>query len=85
MAHASRKHIGEGSHGKGDGSGAMTHMDLDKVGPNDILSNRDKAQHPDSRGLDGKAIKSQQYQDHAANRIVPLDELNKSVGEQENE
>ena len=41
MAHASRKHIGEGSQGKGDGSGAMTHMDLDKIGPNDILSNLD--------------------------------------------
>jgi hypothetical protein len=77
MAHASRKHIGEGSQGKGDGSGAMTHMDLDKIGPNDILSNRDKSQHSDGRGLDGKAIKSQQYQDHAANRIVPVEKLKK--------
>jgi hypothetical protein len=80
MAHASKKHIGEGSQGKGDGSGAMTHMDLDKVGPNDILSNRDKALHSDSRGLDGKAVKSEQYQDHAANRIVPVDKLDNAFG-----
>lgn len=80
MAHASRKHIGEGSQGKGDGSGAMTHMDLDKVGPNDILSNRDKSLHSDARGLDGKAIKSEQYQDHAANRIVPVSKLESPFG-----
>ena len=75
MANASKTRIGEGSQGKGDGSGAMTHMDLDKIGENDVLSNRDKAQHSRERGLDGKAIKSEQYQDHAANRVVPVDEL----------
>jgi len=80
MAHASRKHIGEGSQGKGDGTGAMTHMDLDKIGQNDILSNRDKAQHSEGRGLDGNTIKSQQYQDHAANRIVPIEKLKKDFG-----
>lgn len=85
MAHASKKHIGEGSQGKGDGSGAMTHMDLDKIGPNEILSNRDKSQHPNGRGLDGKAIKSQQYQDHVANRIVPIDKLNAEFGPQSDE
>lgn len=85
MAHASRKHIGEGSQGKGDGSGAMTHMNLEKIGPNDILSNRDKSQHSDGRGLDGKAIKSQQYQDHVANRIVPVEKLKSQFGEQPDE
>jgi len=80
MAHASRKHIGEGSQGKGDGTGAMTHMDLDKIGQNDILSNRDKAQHSEGRGLDGNTIKSQQYQDHAANRMVPIEKLKKDFG-----
>lgn len=75
MANASKKHIGAGSQGKGDGSGAMTHLDLDMVGPNEILSNRDKAQHSDGRGLDGKAVLSDQYQDHAANRLVPIDKL----------
>ena len=78
MAHASRKHIGEGSQGKGDGTGAMTHMDLDKIGQNDILSNRDKAQHSEGRGLDGNTIKSQQ--DHAANRMVPIEKLKKDFG-----
>ena len=80
MAHASRKHIGEGSQGKGDGTGAMTNMDLDKIGQNDILSNRDKAQHSEGRGLDGNTIKSQQYQDHAANRMVPIEKLKKDFG-----
>ena len=73
MANASKNHMGEGSQGKGDGSGAMTHVDLSKIGENDVLSNRDKAQHTRERGLDGKAIKSEQYQDHAANRVVEVE------------
>ena len=85
MAHASRKHIGEGSQGKGDGSGAMTHMDLNKIGPNDILSNRDKSRHSEGRGLDGKAGKSQQYQDHAANRIVPVEKLKGQFDQESND
>lgn len=87
MANASKTHIGEGSKGKGDGSGAMTHMDLTKIGENDVLSNRDKAQHTRERGLDGKAIKSEQYQDHAANRVVPvadLDEARRKAGHLKN-
>lgn len=80
MANASKKHFGEGSQGKGDGSGAMTHMDLDKIGPNDVLSNRDKSQHTDGRGLDSKAVKTEQYQDHAANRIIPVEKLKKDFG-----
>jgi hypothetical protein len=75
MANASKNHFGDGAKGKGSGTGAMTHMDLSKIGENDILSNRDKAQHSRGRGLDGAAVKSEQYQDHAANRIVPVDEL----------
>jgi hypothetical protein len=78
MANASKNHIGEGSQGKKSGAGAMTHMDLDKIGANDVLSNRDKAQHSRERGLDGKAIKSEQYQDHAANRVVPVEKLDAS-------
>jgi len=78
MANASKNHIGEGSQGKKSGTGAMTHMDLDKIGENDILSNRDKAQHSRERGLDGNAVKSDQYQDHAANRVVPVDDLDAS-------
>lgn len=75
MAHASKKHFGEGSSGKGDGSGAMTHMNMKLIGENDILSNRDKSRHSEGRGLDSKAIASDQYQDHAANRQVPVDEI----------
>jgi hypothetical protein len=78
MANASKTHMGEGSQGKKSGSGAMTHMDPSKIGENDVLSNRDKAQHSRERGLDGKAVKSEQYQDHAANRVVPISEIDRS-------
>jgi hypothetical protein len=77
MAHASKTHFGEGSQGKKDGTGAMTHMDLSKIGENDVLSNRDKKVHTSGRGLDGKAVKSDQYQDHAANRIPPIADLDR--------
>jgi hypothetical protein len=75
MANASKKHIGEGSHGKGDGSGAMTHLEPGLVGENDILSNRDKKAHGKARGLDGNAVKSEQYQDHTANRLIPPEDI----------
>jgi len=71
MAHASKKHFGEGSQGKKDGSGAMTRLDHSMVGENDVLSNRDKTRHGTARGMDGNALKSDQYQDHAANRRAP--------------
>lgn len=59
---------GKGMQGKGSGSGAMTTMPDDMVGENMILSNRDKAQHSDARGLDSKQIQTEQHQDHSANR-----------------
>lgn len=62
------KHMGKGSHGKGDGSGAMTELPDDILPENMVLSNRDKAQHSNERGLDSKFIQTEQYQDHAANR-----------------
>lgn len=68
MAHGDRKHFGKGSQGKGTGSGAMTELDKDAVGENDVLSNRDKKQHSKERGQDGNAIKTEQGQDHSANR-----------------
>lgn len=82
MAHASKTHMGEGSRGKKDGSGAMTHMDLSKIGENDVLSNRDKKVHTKARGLDGNAIKSDQYQDHSANRIVRIADLDRQTKEE---
>lgn len=68
MANADRKHIGPGSQGKGDGSGAMTTLDDDKLPENMVLSNRDKAQHAGNRGADTRYIQTEQYHDHAANR-----------------
>ena len=41
------------------------------LGENEVLSNRDKAQHDQARGLDSKAVQTDQYQDHAANRQAP--------------
>ena len=68
MAHGDKKHFGKASQGKGSGSVAMTELDKDAVGENDVLSNRDKKQHSKERGQDGNAIKTEQGQDHSANR-----------------
>ena len=65
----SKTHFRSGIHGKGDGTGALTEISKDKIGDNMVLSNRDKSQHPDTRGMDGKAIQTEQYQDHSANWI----------------
>lgn len=73
MAHASRKHFGPGAHGKGDGTGALTTADTADIPDNMILSNRDKAQHSDQRGLDSKAVQTEQYRDHASNRRIEDD------------
>jgi hypothetical protein len=73
MAKADKHHMGPGSQGKGDGSGAMTDLPEGILGENEVLSNRDKSQHDQTRGLDGKAVQTEQYQDHAANRQVPGD------------
>ncbi len=70
MAKADRKHFGPAAQGKGDGSGAMTELDSAAIPANIILSNRDKSKHSDERGLDGKAVQTAQYQDHAGNRRI---------------
>ncbi len=69
MASGGKKHFGRGSQGKGTGAGAMTNLAKDKIEENAVLSNRDKKQHSEERGLDGNRIKSDQYQDHAANQL----------------
>ncbi|RCW81594.1 hypothetical protein [Phyllobacterium bourgognense] len=69
MAQASKKHFGKGSQGKGSGEGAMSKTPEDKIPENRVLSNRDKAQHSRDRGADGKQIQTEQYHDHAANRL----------------
>ena len=75
MAHASRKHFGPGTQGKGDGTGAMSTIDSAEIPANMVLSNRDKAQHSDERGMDSKMVQTMQYTDHAANRRVEEDDL----------
>jgi hypothetical protein len=67
MAKADRKHHGPGVQGKGDGTGAMTETP-DDLPENAVLSNRDKKQHSDERGLDGKHVQTEQRQDHQSNR-----------------
>ena len=69
MANASRKHMGAGAQGKGDGSGALTEVSKDQIPENAILSNRDKSQHSEERGLDSKQIQNEQLQDQPANRL----------------
>lgn len=66
----SKTHFRSGMHGKGDGTGAQTDVAKTKIGDNEVLSNRDKAQHSNIRGMDGKSIQTEQYQDHAANRLT---------------
>ncbi len=71
MANASKNHMGPpGLSGKGDGSGAMTDDAIveGRLAENMVLSNRDKKQHTAERGLDGKAVQTEQMQDHAANK-----------------
>jgi hypothetical protein len=68
MTQAGKKHMGKGAQGKGDGSGARTITAGGDIGPNAVLSNRDKAQHSKARGQDSKAIQAEQLQDTEANQ-----------------
>jgi hypothetical protein len=68
MAQADKKHFGKETKGKGTGAGAVTEADGTTIGDNQVLSNRDKKQHSKERGQDGNMIKTEQQQDHAANR-----------------
>ncbi|MER8753022.1 hypothetical protein NKH57_27900 [Mesorhizobium sp. M1050] len=47
----------------------MTMTPKDKLKENQILSNRDKAQHTRERGLDSKQVATEQRQDQSANRL----------------
>ena len=68
MANASKKHAGPGTQGKGAGTGALTELPEGVLEENMVLSNRDKSRHSDVRGLDGKMVQTDQYQDHSGNR-----------------
>jgi hypothetical protein len=69
MANASKKHFGAGAQGKHAGTGANTDIQKEKIGENMVLSNRDKSRHSAARGMDGKEIQTEQWQDHADNRF----------------
>ncbi len=70
MANASSKHFGPGGfQGKQSGTGAMTDLDSSVLPENMVLSNRDKAQHSSERGLDSKAVQTEQFHDHEANHL----------------
>lgn len=68
MANASRKHMGAGATGKGDGSGGLNRLEPDEIPENMVLSNRDKAARTEQRGLDSKAVQTDQHHDHEANQ-----------------
>ena len=65
MAKADKKHVGVGATGKGTGVGARTDLPPGTLAESMVLSNRDKAQHSRSRGLDSKAVQGEQRQDQA--------------------
>jgi hypothetical protein len=62
------------SAGQRSGTGAKTELDDEQVEKNEILSNREKAQRPAGRGLDGKGVMADEYKDNPANRRPPRDE-----------
>jgi hypothetical protein len=68
VANASKTHMGPATQGKGSGTGAMTELPEGILEENMVLSNRDKSQHSQERGLDSKTIQTEQYHDHAGNR-----------------
>ncbi|WP_406854204.1 hypothetical protein ABEG18_16815 [Alsobacter sp. KACC 23698] len=72
MANASKNTMGSGAQGKGAGVGAMTDDSIldGKLEENMVLSNRDKSRHTGERGLDGKAVQTEQFQDHSANHMA---------------
>ncbi|MFB9949491.1 hypothetical protein ACFFP0_11565 [Rhizobium puerariae] len=61
--------MGGAARGKNSGNGAMTDIDRNVLPENMVLSNRDKAQHSRERGLDGKAVQTEQFHDHEANHL----------------
>jgi hypothetical protein len=68
MARADRSDMGPGAQGKKSGAGAMTEAPEDMIEENMLLSNRDKSRHSKERGLDSKAVESEQRQDLESGR-----------------
>jgi hypothetical protein len=70
MTDADGKRLGPGTKGKGKGAGAggLTNMQEELIGENELLSNRDKAEHSRDRGHDSKWVQTEQLADHEANK-----------------
>ncbi len=76
MANASKTHMGKGAKGKGSGAGAMTTLPEGVLEDNMTLSNSDKSEHNQERGLDSRAVREEQHQDSVYNqRQEPQNEL----------
>jgi len=68
MANASKKKMGVGTQGKGNGTGAMTVLKEGVLPENMVLSDRDKAIHSGERGLDSRQVQTDQFHDHVGAR-----------------
>ncbi len=53
----------------------MTDLPPGMLGENTVLDNRRKAQHTRERGQDSHRVRTEQYQDNAASREIPVEEL----------
>ncbi len=58
MSKGGKKHVGAGAHGKCAGTGANTDIEKEKIGENMVLSNREKSQHSDQRGMDSSIFRT---------------------------
>jgi hypothetical protein len=70
MKKEGKKGVGPTARTKGSGSGAMTDLPEDRLGENDVLSNRDKASRSAARGQDGKRIQSDQFRSHEHDKQI---------------
>jgi hypothetical protein len=68
MANSGKKHMGRGVQAKGTGTGANTEVAAGDIGENEVLSNRDKAQHSKQRGLDSKRVQTEQLRPASQSR-----------------
>lgn len=69
--------MGPAEKGKGSGSGAMASESVadERLEENMVLSNRDKSRHSDERGLDSRAVQTEQHQDNPMNRARSGDDV----------
>lgn len=68
MANAGKSNMGHDTKRGHEGSGATTELEDEVLEKDQVLSNRDKAQHNQERGLDSKDVQTREYKDHSANK-----------------